>query len=164
MLCQYTTWCQCLSTLKALLPCKVFHVNFSRARMRLGNSRNLWWLGRIWPLIQLKGVGFENLQSTSLVLKMRWFSLIMIDDSDSWVLLAWARIARSLDLGFRRRSRRNLVVVVALLLDDFLCITRSPLLWDILQGINKARKALYFDGLGVWLPFNLIVDQLLLLF
>lgn len=47
------------------------------------------------------GLGFVDLHSISLVLKMRWVSCILEEDTSNWVLLAKESFSRSLDSGFR---------------------------------------------------------------
>lgn len=47
------------------------------------------------------GIDFNSLYNTSLVLKMHWLNMILLEDSAIWVLLACACISKSLDKGFR---------------------------------------------------------------
>lgn len=77
------------------------------------------------------GMGFEDLRSVSLALKMHWCSQILMDDKAMWVLLVCARISRSLDIGYKRRTRRHWTVAEALLLDSKLHIMGSSLLRDL---------------------------------
>lgn len=110
------------------------------------------------------GVGFDDVQSTSLVLKMRLSNRILADEDVIWVQLAKASMARSLKSGFRRRTRKHWSVGEALLLDVKFHVMGSPLFRDVVRGFNKAREHLHFMLEDSVLPAQFIVEQSFLLF
>lgn len=81
------------------------------------------------------GLGFEEFPNLSLILKMRWCNRLLTDGDEAWVLLAIAGIKRSLNAGYRRRSRRYWTAAKALLLDDNTHVSGSPFLKGSFQGI-----------------------------
>lgn len=110
------------------------------------------------------GIKIDDLHNSNLVLKMCWAGRILQDDPAAWVRLAYDSIDCSLNSGFRHRTRRLWSVPEAILLDERLHVSGSPLLCDILRGFNLAKKSLNFEKQDFVLPLHLTVEQLLLLF
>lgn len=71
---------------------------------------------------------------------MRWVGSLIIDDDTTWVALAKASVAHSLNSGFRRKSRRHWTTAEALLLERNLHVTGSLFLRDLVCGLSKARS------------------------
>lgn len=105
------------------------------------------------------GVGFDNLSSTSLVLKMWWLGQLLTEFDTMWVFLAKEGIARSLNSGFRRRTKCFWIEVEAILLDKNLHIMGSPFFRDLIRGFNLARSKLYFIASADVLPRSLTIEQ-----
>lgn len=86
------------------------------------------------------GMGIENLYLTILTLKMRWSALSLANEDSTWVLLAHARISKSLDSSFHGHTRHRWLAAGALLFDEKMYISGSPLLRDLFKGFNLSRK------------------------
>lgn len=74
------------------------------------------------------GIGIDDLHHISLVLEMRWVSCIINEDPSAWVFLARASISRNLCLEYHCRTRRQWTILEAILFDDQIHITSSPLI------------------------------------
>lgn len=108
------------------------------------------------------GMDFKDFYGLSLILKMRWCGHLFTNDSTIWVLLARESIARSLNMLFRRKTRRLWIAKEAWLLDEKLLVTGSPFIRDLCRDFNKACKALRFEAEGAAIPSPLMIEKLLL--
>lgn len=137
---------------------KISH-DFLWGKNELGEFRKPLVAWKFTALNQAEGgVGFEDFQSTTLALKMRLCSRLLTEEDTTWVLLARANIARSLDSGFQRRTRRYWMEMEAFLLDENFAISGSLLLHDLLHGFNKVRKHLIFVTDDATLPGSLSIE------
>lgn len=52
-------------------------------------------------------LALEDFSSLSLTLKMRWCNHLLAKGDDTWIMLAKAGISKSLDFGYKRKTKRH---------------------------------------------------------